>query len=146
MNICCDSLFENGDRINDFNGSNFGKILRVALENNFVNFDCKIFMNEKIWLNDCPKEYKAVYYRGYVDGIFALFHSPSHLEKFTSYQLIGKRFPTVKRIHHRVAGRQLHKIIAFLTLINFFNNLNWHLINDLPNTNKIISESHLHLY
>ena len=42
-NICCNSLFENGGRINDFNRSDFGKILRAALENNFFTFDGKTF-------------------------------------------------------------------------------------------------------
>ena len=40
---------------------------------------------EQIWLNDCPEDFKPVYYRRYVDDIFALFCSPDHLEKFTNY-------------------------------------------------------------
>ena len=82
----------------------------MALENNF-NVDGKIYkqtnavgmdstlgtnlanaflcFHEQIWLNDCPEDFKPVYYRRYyrryVDDIFALFRSPEHLEKFTNY-------------------------------------------------------------
>ena len=34
---------------------------------------------ELIWLNDCPDEFIPVYYKRYVDDIFALFRSPDHL-------------------------------------------------------------------
>ena len=37
------------------------------------------------WLNECPDEFKPVYYRRYVDDIFVLFRSPVHLEKFQNY-------------------------------------------------------------
>ena len=40
---------------------------------------------EQIWLNDCPDEFKPVYYKRYVDDIFVLFRSPHHLEKFNEY-------------------------------------------------------------
>ena len=77
----------------------------MALQNNLFNFDGKIYkqtdgvamgsllgpslanaflcFHEQIWLNDCPEDFKPVYYRRYVDDIFALFRSPDHLEKFT---------------------------------------------------------------
>ena len=79
----------------------------MALQNNFFNFDGKTYkqtdgvamgsplgpslanaflcFHETIWLNDCPEDFNPVYYRRYVDDIFALFRSPDHLEKFTSY-------------------------------------------------------------
>ena len=79
----------------------------MALQNNTVNFDGKIykqtdgvamgsplgpslanaflrFHEQIIWLNDYPEDYKPVYYRRYVDDIFALILSPDHLEKFTN--------------------------------------------------------------
>ena len=79
----------------------------MALQNNFFNFDSKIYkqtdevamgsrlgpslanaflcFDEQICLNDSPEDFKPVYYRRYVDVIFALFPSPDHLEKFTNY-------------------------------------------------------------
>ena len=56
-----------------------GLPLGPSLANAFLCF------HEQIWLNDCPEDFKLVYYRRYVDDIFALFRSPDHLEKFTSY-------------------------------------------------------------
>ena len=40
---------------------------------------------EQIWLNDCPNEFKPVYFKRYVDNIFVLFQSPHHVEKFNEY-------------------------------------------------------------
>ena len=79
----------------------------MALQNNFFNFDGKIYkqtdgvamgsplvpslanaflcFHEQIWLNNCPEDFKPMYYRRYVDDIFVLFRSPDHLEKFTNY-------------------------------------------------------------
>ena len=107
INISCDSLFGSEAKINNFSRNDFEKLLRMALQNNFFNFDGKTYkqtdgvamgsplgpslanaflcFHETIWLNDCPEDFKPVHYRRYVDDIFALFRSPDHLEKFTSY-------------------------------------------------------------
>ena len=79
----------------------------MALQNNFFNFDGKIYkqtdgvamgsqlspslanaflcFQEQIWLNYCPEDFKPVYYRRYIDDMFALFCSPEDLEKLTNY-------------------------------------------------------------
>ena len=107
INISCDSVFANEVKINNFSRNNFEKIFRIALQKNFFNFGDKIYKqtdvvvmgsplgpslanaflcsHEQIWLNDYPEDFKTVYYRRYVDDIFALFRSPNHLEKFTNY-------------------------------------------------------------
>ena len=40
---------------------------------------------ESIWLQDCPNDFKPVFYRRYVDGIFALFSSPDYADKVKEY-------------------------------------------------------------
>ena len=40
---------------------------------------------EMKWLEQCPKEFKPVFYRRYVDDIFVLFESAEHLSKFCNY-------------------------------------------------------------
>ena len=40
---------------------------------------------EQIWRDDCPDEFKPVYYKRYVDDVFVLFRSPHHLDKFNEY-------------------------------------------------------------
>ena len=39
-----------------------------------------IFMcfNEKFWLDECPDEFKPVFYRRYIDDTFVLFRHQSH--------------------------------------------------------------------
>ena len=41
--------------------------------------------HETKWLDDCPTDFKPLYYRRYVDDIFAMFKSPEHVEQFHSY-------------------------------------------------------------
>ena len=41
--------------------------------------------HEKIWLQNCPCEFKPVIYRRYVDDVFLLFRSKHHIEKFRNY-------------------------------------------------------------
>ena len=87
IRVCCDSLFSKID---------FEKCLRAALQNNFCNFEGKIYkqtdgvvmgspvgptlanaflcFHEQIWFNECPDEFKPVWFR-----------SPVHLEKLQNY-------------------------------------------------------------
>ena len=103
ISVCCDSLFSNDAKVNNINRIDLEKLLRAALQNNFFNFEGKNFIqidgvamgsplgptlanaflcfHEQIWLDECPNEFKPVYYRIYVDDIFALFC----LEKFKYY-------------------------------------------------------------
>ena len=37
------------------------------------------------WLEQCPSEFKPVFYRKYVDDIFVLFESVEYLSKFNAY-------------------------------------------------------------
>ena len=103
ISVCCDSLFSNDAKVNNINRIDLEKLLRAALQNNFFNFEGKNFIqidgvamgsplgptlanaflcfHEQIWLDECPNEFKPVYYRIYVDDIFVLFC----LEKFKYY-------------------------------------------------------------
>ena len=56
-----------------------GSPLGPTMANVFLSF------YEIKWLEQCPKEFKPVFYRRYVDDIFALFESPEHLSKFCNY-------------------------------------------------------------
>ena len=40
---------------------------------------------EKIWLHECPSQFKPVVYKRYVDDIFVLFKSKEHLKLFVNY-------------------------------------------------------------
>ena len=127
INISCDSLFSNEAKINNFNRNDFEKLFRMALQNNFFNFDGKIYkqtdevamgsplgpslanaflcFHEQIWLNDCPEDLKPVYYRRYVDDIFALFRSLDHLEKFTNY--LNSKHKNIKFTYEKESNNSL---------------------------------------
>ena len=104
--LCCDSFYKNQELLCNISKNQFEKLLRAALSNNYFLFDGIIYQqidkvamgsplgrsltnaflaHEQIWLNDCPDEFKPVYYKRYVDDIFVLFRSPHHLEKFNEY-------------------------------------------------------------
>ena len=56
-----------------------GSPLDPALANTFM---CS-FESKRI--RGCPNDFKSVFYRRYVDDIFALFSSPDHADKFKEY-------------------------------------------------------------
>ena len=41
--MCCDSLFSNDAKVNNIKNIDFKKLLRAALQNNFFNFEGKIY-------------------------------------------------------------------------------------------------------
>ena len=60
---------------------------------------------EQIWLNDCPDEFKPVYYKRYVDDIFVLFRSPHRLEKFNEY--LNTKHANIKFANEKEVNRLL---------------------------------------
>ena len=56
-----------------------GSPLGPTMENVFLSF------YEIKWLEQCPKEFKPVFYRRYVDDIFVLFELAEHLSKFRNH-------------------------------------------------------------
>ena len=56
-----------------------GSPLAPALTNAFVTY------HKKIWLEDCPLEFRPFYYRMYANDIFVLFNLPEHLNRFQNY-------------------------------------------------------------
>ena len=133
INISCDSLYSNETKINNFNRNDFEKLFRMALQNNFFNFDGKIYkqtdgvamgsplgpslanaflcFHEQVWLNDCLEHFKRVYYRRCVDDIFALFRSPDHLEKFTNY--LNSKHKDIKFTY----GKESNNSLPFLDIL-----------------------------
>ena len=56
-----------------------GSPLRPTLANAFL------WYYKKLWLDNCPTEFKNVVYRIYIDDIFVLFKSKDHLLSFARY-------------------------------------------------------------
>ena len=63
--------------------------LGPSLANTFLSY------YEKNWLNSCPRGFKPIYYRRYVDDIFVFFKSNDHLkyvQKFLNSCYINMSF------------------------------------------------------
>ena len=69
-------------------GVSMGSPLGPVLANIFL---CH---NEVRWLKECPKQFKPIYYKRYVDDIFTLFTSKEQVKKFDKY--IGSRHNKIK--------------------------------------------------
>ena len=41
--------------------------------------------HETTWLKNCPKAFKPVHYKRYVDDIFVLFEKPEQVSRFVNY-------------------------------------------------------------
>ena len=41
--------------------------------------------NEELWLDQCPIEFKPLYYKRYLDDTFCIFQDHSHIDKFCNY-------------------------------------------------------------
>ena len=69
-------------------GVAMGSPLGPTLANKFL------FYHESNWLKDCPKNFKPIYYKRYVDDIFVLFNKPEHVHFFLEY--INKKHKNIK--------------------------------------------------
>ena len=107
INICTNLVYNNEDVIEGINKSEFKNLLSLATQESYFIFNhvlykqkdgvamgsplgstmANVFLSfyEVKWLEQCPKEFKPVFYRRYVDDIFLLFESAEHLSKFREY-------------------------------------------------------------
>ena len=133
INNSCDCLFGNEAKINNFSRNDFEKFLRMALQNNFFNFNGKIYkqtdgvamgsplgpslakaflcFHKQILLSDCPEDFKPAYYRRHVVDIFPLFHSPDNLEKFTNY--LNSKHKNIKLTYEK----EINDSLRFLDIL-----------------------------
>ena len=108
IEICISNLFVNDDDIvNGFNKKQMKGLLTLAAndcmflfnEKFYVQIDgcamgspigpslANIFLShyEKIWLQDCPTNFKPLLYRRYVDDTFLIFKKQEHIQLFLEY-------------------------------------------------------------
>ena len=72
-------------------GIGMGNPLGPTLANVFLCY------YEKLWLNNCPVEFKPVFYRRYIDDTFMLFKSRDHVPLFLNY--LNNKHPNIKFTH-----------------------------------------------
>ena len=97
-------LYKNEDVIEGLNKSEFKNLLSLATQESYFIYNdvlykqkyglamgsplgptmASVFLSfyEVKWLEQCPKEFKQVYYRRYVDYIFVLFESLNTFRNF----------------------------------------------------------------
>lgn len=108
IDICTNNLFINeNETILNFNKKQMKEILTLAANDCMFLFNNKFYIQvdgcamgspigptfanaflshyEKLWLRDCPLDFKPVFYRRYVDDTFLLFREQSHINKFLEY-------------------------------------------------------------
>ena len=107
IKICIDELFKSEMTVCGLNRKEMFEMLSLTLKESIILFDKKyysqidgvamgsplgptltnIFLcyHKSNWLKDCPKDFKPVYYRRYMDDIFVLFNKPEHAQFFLEY-------------------------------------------------------------
>ena len=78
--VTSDSVFTfNGDLYTQVDGVAMGSPVGPSYANAFL---CHF---EKIWLDNCPAQFKPLYYRRYIDDTFLIFKNASHINLFVDY-------------------------------------------------------------
>ena len=108
INICIDKLFTRRNTlVKGLNKEEFRSLLQLATKESLFLFDksyysqidgvamgsplgptlANIFLchYEEIWLSSCPKQFKPVYYKRYVDDIFCLFKTEQNANQFHKF-------------------------------------------------------------
>ena len=107
IKICIDELFKSEMRVCGLNKKEMFDMLSLTLKESIILIDNKyygqingvamgstlgptlanIFLcyHKNNWLKDCPKDFKPVYYKRYVDDIFVLFNKPEREQFFLQY-------------------------------------------------------------
>ena len=101
IEICVNELFKSSQTVSGLNKQQVLEMLSLTTKENVILFDQKyssqidgvvmgsplgptlanIFpcYHETMWLKICPKSFKPVYYKRYVDDIFVLFEKPEQV-------------------------------------------------------------------
>ena len=116
IDLCVDILFYDRTNIDGITKDFFHDLLTICMSESLVLFDGEYYQQidgvamgsplgptfaniflcfyERIWLENCPVEFKPVVYRRFVDDTFLLFRSYEHIEKFRAY--INYQHPNIK--------------------------------------------------
>ena len=107
IDLCVENLFQDRTHVDNLSKDSFRELLARTMSESLILFDQELYKqhdgvamgsplrptfgniflcyHEKIWLQNCPSEFKPVIYRRYVEDTFLLFRSKHHIEKFQNY-------------------------------------------------------------
>ena len=105
--ICTQGLFESDSTVYGLNKKEITEMLSLTTKESIILFHMQFYgeidgvamgsplgltlanlflcHHEKKWLNDCPNNFKPVFYKRYVDDIFVLFKKSGHAQLFVNY-------------------------------------------------------------
>ena len=101
---------------------------------------------EMKWLEQCPNEFRSVFYRRYVDDIFVLFESAKHLSKFHTYLNTchpNMSFSFEQELNEKLSfldaevSRQQGKFVTSVYRIPTFSGVYTHFDSFLPEVYKV---------
>ena len=104
IDLCVANSFKDSTHVDKLPKASFRELLATTMCEPLILFDHEFYRqhdgvamhspkpaigflcyHEKIWLQNCPSEFKLVIYRSYVDDTFLLFRLKHHIEKFRNY-------------------------------------------------------------
>ena len=102
IEICVNELFKSSQTVSGLNKQQILEMLSLTTKENVILFGQKYYSqidgvgmgsplgptwahHEATWLKNCPKAFKLVYYKRYVDDIFVLFEKPEQVLRFVNY-------------------------------------------------------------
>ena len=106
IGICTQGLFESESTVCGLNKKEITEMLSLTTKESIILFDMEFYSqidgvamgsplgptlanvflchHEKKWLNDCPNNFKPVFYKRYVHDIFFLFKKSEHVQLFVN--------------------------------------------------------------
>ena len=78
----------NNQYYKQIDGLSMGSPISGTLANIFLCF------NEKKWIDNCPADFKPIYYKRYVDDTFIIFKDQNNAQAFLNY--INNQHPKIK--------------------------------------------------
>ena len=107
IDLCVENLFKDRTHVDNLSKDSFHELLTRTMSKSLILFDqefykqydgvamgsplgptlANVFLcyHEKIWLQNCPSEFKPIIYRRCVDDTFLLFRSKNHIEKIPKF-------------------------------------------------------------
>ena len=102
IDLCVENLFQDRTHVDNLSKDSFRELLTSTMPESLILFDQEFYKqhdgvamgsllrptlanaflcyHEKIWLQNCPSEFKPVIYRRCADDTFLLFCSKHHIE------------------------------------------------------------------
>ena len=105
--ICDENLFKDTTHVHNLSRDSFSELLTTTMPESLILFDQEFYKqqdgvakgsqlgpwsvnvflcyHQRIWLQNCPSEFKTAIYRRCVDDTFLLFCSKNNIKKFWNY-------------------------------------------------------------